>query len=125
GSPAAAPPQATPNADPQQMIQQGVNELNQLRSQVSNDPALDRQVQQLITDMEHLDLRRFPGNPAMVEELHQRLLSGVDPLELQLRRELDDKRSGQIRSTDPIEVPPGYKDAVADYFRRLSATGGK
>jgi hypothetical protein len=79
-------------------------------------------VQELITAMEHLDLRRFPGNPAMVEELHQRLLSGVDALELQLRRNLDDRRPGQIRSTDSLVVPPGYKDAVADYFRRLSTT---
>jgi hypothetical protein len=54
--------------------------------------------------------------------LHQRLLSGVDALELQLRRDLDDKRPSQIRSADPLAVPPGYKDAVADYFRRLSAT---
>ena len=71
--------------------------------------------------MEHLDLRRFPGNPAMVEELHQRLLSGLDTLELQVRRNLDDKGSAQIRGGDPLAVPPGYKDAVADYFRRLSA----
>ncbi|PYR62672.1 MAG: hypothetical protein DMF88_26800 [Acidobacteria bacterium] len=124
GSPTAAPPQATPNADPQQMIQQGVNELNHLRSQVSNDPALDRQIQQLITDMEHLDLRRFPGNPAMVEELHQRLLSGVDTLELQLRRQLDDKSSGQVRSSDPLIAPTGYEDAAAEYFRRLSSVTG-
>ena len=83
---------------------------------------MQRQIQELITAMEHLDLRRFPGNPAMVEELHQRLLSGVDTLELQLRRSLDDKRPGQIRSADSLAVPPGYKDAVADYFRRLSTT---
>ena len=106
------------------MIQQGVNELNHLRSQVSNDPALDRQIQQLITDMEHLDLRRFPGNPAMVEELHQRLLSGVDTLELQLRRQLDDKSSGQVRSSDPLIAPTGYEDAAAEYFRRLSSVTG-
>ena len=99
-----------------------MNELTQLRRDVANDPEMQRQVQELITAMEHLDLRRFPGNPAMVEELHQRLLSGVDTLELQLRRNLDDKQPGQIRSTDSLAVPPGYKDAVADYFRRLSTS---
>jgi hypothetical protein len=117
-----APPQQTPAVDNQQAIQQGLNELTQLRKEVANDPEMQRQVQDLITAMEHLDLRRFPGNPAMVEELHQRLLSGVDTLELQLRRNMDDKRPGQIRSSDSLTVPPGYKDAVADYFRRLSAT---
>jgi hypothetical protein len=122
GTPRGAPAQQTPAVDNQQAIVQGLNELTRLRREVANDPELQRQVQQLITAMEHLDLRRFPGNPAMVEELHQRLLSGVDTLELQLRRNLDDKRPGQIRSADSLAVPPGYKDAVADYFRRLSTT---
>jgi hypothetical protein len=122
GSRAAAAGQPTPAGDPQQLIQQGVSELNQLRRETSNDPEVQRQIQDLITAMEHLDLRRFPGNPAMVEELHQRLLSGVDTLELRLRRGGDDKKPGQIRSADPTPVPPGYKDAVADYFRRLSTT---
>jgi hypothetical protein len=33
---------------------------------------------------------------------------------------LDDKEPGQIRSGDSLQVPSGYKDAVAEYFRRLS-----
>jgi len=122
GAPRSAPAQQTPGADPQQAIQQGVSELNQLRRDVANDPEIQRQIQELIAAMEHLDPRRFPGNPAMVDELHQRLLSGVDALELRIRRTLDDKRAGQIRDADSPAVPPGYKDAVADYFRRLSAT---
>jgi hypothetical protein len=122
---ARAPSQTAPAGDPEQSIQQGLSELNQLRRQTSNDPEMQRQIQELISEMEHLDLRRFPGNPAMVEELHQRLLSGLDTLELQLRRDQDNKRTGQIRSTDPNAVPPGYEDAVADYFRRLSGAGGR
>jgi hypothetical protein len=118
----AASAQATPAIDRQQLIQQGVTELNRLRQQATNDPEMQRQIQALITAMEHLDPRRFPGNPAMVEELHQRLLSGLDTLELRLRRDLDEKRPGQIRGTDPTAIPAGYEDAVADYFRRLSTT---
>jgi hypothetical protein len=92
------------------------------QAQAAKDPEMEKQIQELISAMEHLDPKRFPGNPAMVEELHQRLLSGVDTLELRLRRELDDKKPGQIRGAEPSPVPPGYKDAVADYFRRLSNT---
>ena len=117
-----APPQRTPAIDTQQTIQQGVSELNQLRREVGNDPEMERQIQEMIAAMEHLDLRRFPGNPAMVEELHQRLLSGIDTLELQLRRDVNEKGTGQIRNPDGLVVPPGYKDAVADYFRRLSSS---
>jgi hypothetical protein len=122
---ARAAAQPTPAGDPEQAIYQGVQELNRLRQQAPDDPEIQRQIQELVTAMEHLDLRRFPGNPAMIAELHQRLLTGVTTLELQLRRNLDEKRPGQIRSTDPSAIPPGYKDAVAEYFRRLSALGGR
>ena len=56
----------------------------------------------------------------MLSELHTQVLASVDKLELQLRRDLDDKNSGQIRSGDSLSVPSGYEDAVAEYFRRLS-----
>jgi len=57
----------------------------------------------------HLDLRRFPGNPAMVEELHHRLLSGLDTLELTLRRVRT--WSARDRSAAPIPMPcrPGTR----------------
>ena len=125
GPPRAAPPQTTHSVDAQQTIQQGVSELNQMRRDLGNNPEMERQIQELIAAMEHLDLRRFPGNPAMVEELHQRLLSGIDTLELQLRRDLNEAHPGQTRNPDSLAVPPGYKDAVADYFRRLSSSPRK
>ena len=34
-----------------------------------------------------------------------------------------EKQKAQIRANEPTNVPPGYKDAVAEYFRRLSAAG--
>jgi hypothetical protein len=33
---------------------------------------------------------------------------------------LEDKNSDQVRSAGAETVPPGYSDAVADYFRKLS-----
>jgi len=47
----------------------------------------------------------------------------VDALELQLRRALDENHGGTIRNTDPAKVPPGYRDSVADYYRKLSSSG--
>jgi hypothetical protein len=55
--------------------------------------------------------------------MHQQLISGVDALELQLRRQLDEKRTGTIRNTDPTKVPAGYEDSVAAYYRKLSGAG--
>ena len=69
--------------------------------------------------MQRLDPKRFPGNPAMVEQLHTEVLSGVDKLELQLRHDSDDQTSGQVRTAKEPPVPAGYEEAVAEYFRRL------
>jgi hypothetical protein len=44
----------------------------------------------------------------------------MDKLELQIRREMDGQKSGQVRTGDAQRVPDGYQDSVADYFRRLS-----
>jgi hypothetical protein len=37
-------------------------------------------ISELLREMQQLDPKRFPGNPAMVEELHQRVLATVDQL---------------------------------------------
>jgi hypothetical protein len=105
---------------PQQAYENSMRELNQLRESVKEDPEVARQVQDLIQQMARLDPKRFPGNPALVEQLHAQVLSDVDKLELQLRRQLDDKQSGQIRSGSTPAVPAGYEEPVAEYYRRLS-----
>jgi hypothetical protein len=100
--------------------QEGMNDLDQLRHSVGDDPAARRQVDDLIRSMQKLDPKRFPGNPAMVDELYARVLSGVDRLELQLRHEPEDAMPEQVRADSPQPVPAGYETPVADYFRRLS-----
>jgi hypothetical protein len=105
--------------DSERAFQNGLNELSQLRQLAQKDPAQLKEVQDLIREMQRLDPRRFPGNPALVEQLHTQVLSSVDRLELQLRRDGEDPVS-QARSGKSLPIPPGYQDAVADYFRRLS-----
>jgi hypothetical protein len=116
----APPPTSSVSSDPEAAYQQGLNDLYQLRQSVQDDPETLRQVHELIREMQRLDPKRFPGNPQLVEQLHAQVLNDVDKLELQLRRQADDKESGQIRSGDSLPVPSGYQDAVAEYFRRLS-----
>jgi hypothetical protein len=120
----AVAPQRGPNpADTQRQIEQGLNLLNQVRGVVQDSPEARQQLQSLIEQMRNLDPRRFPGNPALVEQMHQQLVSSVDALELQLRRQLDENRGGTIRNTDPAKVPAGYRDSVAEYYRKLSGGG--
>jgi hypothetical protein len=115
-----APDTSAPPAYSAQAYQEGMNDLDQLKRSVGDDPAARRQVDDLIRSMQKLDPKRFPGNPAMVDELYARVLSGVDRLELQLRHEPDDALPEQVRADSPQPVPAGYETPVADYFRRLS-----
>ncbi len=110
-------------ADTQRQIDQGLNLLNQVRAVVQDSPEARRELQSLIDQMRNLDPSRFPGNPGLVEQMHQQLLSNVDALELQLRRQLDEKQGGTIRNTDPTKIPAGYEDSVAEYYRKLSGSG--
>ncbi len=115
-----APSNAPPGLDPEQNFRQSLGDLGRLRRAVGDDPQSRRQVDELIRAMQRLDPRRFPGNPAMVDELYGRVLSDVDRLELQLRRETQESQPAEIRSERPLDVPPGYQEAVAEYYRRLS-----
>jgi hypothetical protein len=118
---AVAPQRGLAPADTQRQIEQGLNLLNQVRGVVQDSPEARQQLQSLIDEMRNLDPSRFPGNPALVEQMHQQLVSGVDALELQLRRQLEGSQGGTIRNTDPAKVPAGYRDSVAEYYRKLSS----
>lgn len=121
-TPRGGPPVQPDNSPvpPQRAYDETLRDLNQLRQAVREDPETAKQVQELIQEMERLDPSRFPGNPALVEQLHSQVLADVDKLELQLRRQLDDKDAGQVRSGDTKTVPQGYEESVAEYYRRLS-----
>jgi len=113
-----APADASGNpADTERTYEQGMRELNQLRQMVHDDPQAAKDVADLTRQMQHLDPSRFPGNPAMVEQMHQEILSSVDKLELQLQH---DGAGADARTGKSDAVPAGYQDAVAEYYRRLS-----
>ena len=120
---AVAPDRSATPGDAQREIDQGLNLLNGVKAAVADSPEARQQLQALIDEMRNLDPSRFTGNPALVEQMHQQLLSGVDALELQLRKKLDESHGGTIRNTDPTKIPAGYKDSVAAYYRKLSGGG--
>ncbi len=94
-------------------------------------PGLTRQLRGQGVDEEDLNqIRRFvaglsqesfPGNPKLLQEEHRNLLSLLEQLELQVRRQVErDKGGNQIRAIVNEPVPEQYREAVAEYFRRLS-----
>ncbi len=112
-------PSANP-ADTERTFQQGLQELNQLRQLLRTDPEASKEAEALARQMQHLDPRRFPGNPAIVDQMHREVLSTIDRLELQLVRSAT--ASLASRTGKPQTVPDGYQDSVAEYYRSLSKT---
>jgi hypothetical protein len=88
--------------------------------QLENNPQLGKDVRGMIREMYRLDPRLFPGNPDLMNRIEGQMLTGIEQIELQLRRMLDEQESGHVRSGPADQAPPGYADAVAEYFRRLS-----
>jgi len=120
GRPGERPTPAGPSnaaEDPERLFQQGMRDLNQLRHMVQNDALAAKEVAELARQMQRLDPGRFPGNPAMVEQMQRELLSSVDRLELLLRR---DGASSEARTEKSHAVPAEYQESVAEYYRRLS-----
>ena len=85
---------------------------------VKGDPEAAKEAEELARQMQHLDPRRFPGNPAIVEQMHREVLGSIDRLELALQRSAS--ATLESRTGKPHAVPEGYQDSVAEYYRQLS-----
>ncbi len=117
GQPSASPDASGNPTDTERTFRQSVRALDQLRQLVRDDPEVAREVAELARQIQLLDPSRFPGNPAMLEQMHREVLSSVDRLELQLQR---DAASTQARTGKSSAVPSGYQESVAEYYKRLS-----
>lgn len=104
----------------EQLWRESMRELSRLRQEMTDDPALQRDFAELFRELSRWDPARHPGNPKLLEAMRQEVLPGLEQLELQLRRKLDEQQGGAVRSSASERVPPGYRQAVAEYFRRLS-----
>ena len=98
-----------------------MRQLRQFRFSDETDSETKAELDQLIREMQQLDPRRFPGNPALLGRIDAELLPQLEALELRLRRKLDSTSptGAQVRSGSQAIAPVGYGDAVAEYFRRL------
>jgi len=99
----------------------GMRDLNAIRQAMQGeDGETAKEVQDLLRQMQRLDPSKFPGNPALLEQMRAQLLPTIEQLEIQLRRKLDEKQGGQVRTGVSDPIPAGYAERVAEYFRKLS-----
>ena len=62
----------------------------------------------------------FKGNLKLLAQEYRRMLNLLEQLELQVRRQVETEGGGQVRAEVNTPVPEQYREAVAEYFRRLS-----
>ncbi len=87
--------------------------------ELEGNPQIGKDLRDRIHDLYRLDPQLSPGNAHLMDLIQSQMLTGIEQIELQLRRQLDDQ-GGAVRSGSAEPVPQGYADAVAEYFRRLS-----
>jgi hypothetical protein len=95
--------------------------LRQLEQQSQGDPAMVKDLQSLIRDMQRLNPNTYANDPLLAERIQATLLSGIEQVEMELRRKVEDTAGGgSVRSPGGEKIPQGYADAVYEYFRKLS-----
>lgn len=107
----------------QQTNRETVQTLTQLQQQLRDDPATARDIQGLVRDLRQFDPFANSNDPLLAERI-QSALAGVEQVEMELRRKVDDTTGagGSVRSPAGEKVPQGYAAAVEEYYRKLSQT---
>ena len=67
-----------------------------------------------------LDMSRFSRNNRILEREYNSVLTLLEQLEYQLQEGARSDRPPSVRSAVPEQIPGEYRNAVAEYFRRLS-----
>ena len=60
------------------------------------------------------------ASPELAQRISRTILPQLETLEVQLRRDLEEKGAGQARSAAIDKVPAGYGEAWQEYTRKLS-----
>ena len=104
-------------------LEEGVVQVPRLTQRARSSEDFDpRDVLELRQFAQELGDGRFLGNPELLEEEYRKMLALLEQLEVTLRRqvELDDKE--EVRAIVSQPVPELYREAVAEYYRRLGGS---
>jgi hypothetical protein len=104
----------------QQSYRDTMQSLQQLQQQMRDDPNTARDIQGLIRDLRQFDPFTYSNDPMLAARI-QAAIAGVEQVEMELRRKVEEATpgAGSVRSPGGERVPQGYEDKVADYYRKL------
>ena len=106
----------------EQALEEGISEVPRLTNRLRRSGQVTPQdLTEIRNFVRGLSPERFKGNPKLLEKEYRKMLALLEQLEVQVRRqvELDDKE--EVRAIVSEPVPETYREAVAEYYRRLGA----
>ncbi len=95
-----------------------LRDVSRLQQQLRDNPELSRQVQDLARDLQRVGPRGNTGNAEALQNVINKVLGDAEQVELALRRKAESNSTPHV--VTPQSVAPGYANAVAEYYRRLS-----
>ncbi len=104
-------------------LEAGIADIPRLAQQLRMTREFDpREIAELRDFARELGDGRFLGNPELLEQEYRNVLAMLEQIEVKLRRqvELDDKE--EVRAIVSEPVPESYREAVAEYYRRLGGS---
>ena len=108
-------------ADVQRALRRAVQQIPGLTQQLRRKGIDAQELAELRRFVAGLSQSRFPGNPQLLEKEHRKVLALLEQLELEVRRQVEQEKGNfQVRVIGAEPVPEQYREAVAEYFRRLS-----
>ena len=114
-------PDAETRREMERAIREGARLVPGITHQLRGSGIDEQELNELRRYVGGLSQDRFAGNPRLLQEEHRKLLSLIEQLELQVRRQVEQDGGGaNVRAGASEPVPERYREAVAEYYRRLS-----
>jgi hypothetical protein len=102
-------------------VRDSMRELSQMRSELreATGPELQQELDDALNELRKYDPAKISEDPLLANRIRNTVLPAIEQLELQLRRKLEGS-GAEARAASADRIPPGYADAIAEYFRKLS-----
>ncbi len=105
--------------DPNATARNAARDLNDMRQLFKDNPDIQKEITEVERELQKLTIGDI-ATPELQQRLNREILPNLEALEVKLRREVEEKGGGQVKSGATDKVPAGFSSAVEEYFRKLS-----
>jgi len=102
-----------------EQLQDASRELLTLSNELRNQGLTDEELR-AVRELGDALRGSITGNPDLIEAEFRQLVNLAEKLELQLAANDEAAERAAVRAQAPTQVAPGFEEAVAEYYRRLS-----